>query len=327
MIHRRLARHGIRPPTDLIRSDGSVRMCCPRCSHQRRVSPNAKCLWVQTRRGFWTCHHCGWRDPVQNKKRGAARGGRYSKRCAPLSSPAAESPPAMPRPRQSASLGARLRRFLSVRGIDPYMAQRHGVCQMRVFHAQRQKTDTALVFEYRRNGVLVNRKMRFAGKAFQCESGCERLLWGVDDLGETTVIVEGELDRLAALQAGVAHVVSVPDGAPQADARNLAVKMDFLRGDAPRLAAVHRFIIATDDDAPGHRLAQALSQTLGPHRCVMAGAGDTPGYPGGLKDIGDVLTIMGENAVVSALNRTRTDHDDSKKPTDGAGQDQRLRTA
>jgi len=46
--------------------------------------------------------------------------------------------------------------------------------------------------------------------------GAEKILYGLDDVaGESEVIiVEGEMDRLAMMEAGITNVVSVPDGAP-----------------------------------------------------------------------------------------------------------------
>ena len=46
--------------------------------------------------------------------------------------------------------------------------------------------------------------------------GAEKILYGLDDItGQSEVIiVEGEMDRLAMMEAGIRNVVSVPDGAP-----------------------------------------------------------------------------------------------------------------
>ena len=46
--------------------------------------------------------------------------------------------------------------------------------------------------------------------------GAEKILYGLDDIvGQSEVIiVEGEMDKLAMMEAGIKNVVSVPDGAP-----------------------------------------------------------------------------------------------------------------
>ena len=57
--------------------------------------------------------------------------------------------------------------------------------------------------------------------------------YGYDDIAPTTVIVEGEMDKLAVEVAGLQNCVSVPDGAPAANAKNLETKFDladYLRG-------------------------------------------------------------------------------------------------
>ncbi len=46
--------------------------------------------------------------------------------------------------------------------------------------------------------------------------GAEKILYGLDDIAgqSEVIIVEGEMDRLAMMEAGITNVVSVPDGAP-----------------------------------------------------------------------------------------------------------------
>lgn len=305
--HKRLRQFGIIVGAQTpVRPDGQAYVRCPQCSDSRKKA-NKPCLGVNIRKGLWKCHHCGWKTPGVNTQRvvraknvrpGAWwHGGRTADGRAPVA----------PKERRIVPLSAHWRRFLAQRGIDPDFAQTQDTGQTMVFNLETKKREAALCFSYRRRGEVRARKFRFAEKAFQLEAGCERMLFGVDSIAETTIIVEGELDRLACLQAGINAVVSVPDGAPTPDCRNLARKLAFLDADASRLAQVQRFIIASDDDAPGHRLAQALIARLGAHRCHMPGGGALPAYPHGRSDLGAVLRDFGPSAVRSAAGLTDLD--------------------
>lgn len=302
MIHKRLIDAGIAVPAHTVTTaSGQTSVCCPQCSATRR-KPWMRCLSVNVRRGLWLCHHCGWKTP--SLKAGTRKIDRHPLKIQDSGRWPATQRVKVPAQREVTALGATWRKYLAGRGIDPDFAQAHGVGQARVYNLARGQREAALCFEFTRKGVVRNRKFRFAGKQFQLEGGCERLLWGVDALGPTTVIVEGEIDRLACLQAGIKHVVSVPDGAPSVHSRDLVAKLGFLNGDALRLSKVQRFVLAVDDDGPGRRLAQALAARLGPHLCVMIGGGAQPSYPGQRKDAGNVLQDLGAAALKAHFEAT-----------------------
>ena len=89
----------------------------------------------------------------------------------------------------------------------------------------------------------------------------------------------------AAIQSGFPFTVSVPDGAPPArdEQGNLVAvpegaddvapehdeKYRYIFNNWPRLEKVKRFILATDGDEPGWRLAQELARRLGRARCAF----------------------------------------------------------
>lgn len=63
-----------------------------------------------------------------------------------------------------------------------------------------------------RDGQLVNVKYRTLDKKFWQVKGAEKVLYGLDDIapGATdVVIVEGEVDKLSLMEAGIKAVVSV----------------------------------------------------------------------------------------------------------------------
>ena len=73
-------------------------------------------------------------------------------------------------------------------------------------------------------------------------SKAERILYGMDDINpEMTIIVEGEMDKLAFEMAGYENVVSVPDGAPSVNSASYSSKFDFLGDEV--LDKVKRFVL------------------------------------------------------------------------------------
>src|SRR5262249_28859037 len=105
---------------------------------------------------------------------------------------------------------------LEERGLDPELAAKLG------WTSGGRLGDVCLTIPYFRRGEGVNRKYRTLGKDKRFVQDCDavKCLWNVDVLADHTLkdqpalLVEGELDGLAAIQCGYPRTVSVPDGAP-----------------------------------------------------------------------------------------------------------------
>ena len=48
---------------DIKNKTGEFTMLCPKCSHTRKKK-NIKCLSINTDKGLYNCHHCGWSGNV-----------------------------------------------------------------------------------------------------------------------------------------------------------------------------------------------------------------------------------------------------------------------
>ena len=99
--------------------------------------------------------------------------------------------------------------FFRKRGISDATLSRARVGMQRdVWSPPAGARTDAIAFAYFHRGELVNVKYRGPGKAFwQCK-GAKKVLYGVDDLdlandSEPIVIVEGEVDRLSMVEAGI----------------------------------------------------------------------------------------------------------------------------
>jgi len=176
-----------------------------------------------------------------------------------------------------------------------------------------------VVFPFMEHGRAVNEKYRAAGKRFWQKAGGKRTFWNADALDDPALeshvpltITEGEIDGLTAIEAGFPLTVSVPDGAlpvkegddpdkvePADAGSEHSGKFEFLWNNRERLRRVKRFIIATDADAPGRRLAAELVRRLSPARCSFVE------YPDGCKDLNDVAVRHDIQAVVQVLNSAK----------------------
>lgn len=261
---------------------GEIKTVCPRCSASRKKS-RYPCLNVSIDKGLWHCWHCGWA--------GSLLQGEYSR---PTLTKVHRKPDYVA---QSTGLPEKLLAWFKSRGITEPVLRRNMIGHGSAYFPQVEEERTCVMFPYRRRGEVLNVKYRTGDKLFRMEGGCERVLYGLDDIGERLVWVEGEIDKLSLEVAGITSCVSVPDGAPAPDSKSYESKFDFL--DAPELTRVTEHVIAVDNDAPGLRLREELIRRLGPEKCRVVD------WPDGAKDANDVLVQFGVDVLLSCLNDAR----------------------
>lgn len=210
------------------------------------------------------------------------------------------------------------------RGISAETAVHYGLFTGR---GERPKAVTpdidgnVVAFPYVEHGRVVAEKYRGPGKVFWQRSGGKKTFWNSDVLddpvleavnGPGLIITEGEIDALTALDCGFPFTVSVPDGAPPVPAGREPEDLDpanpdnehdgkfaYVHNNRDRLRRVRRFVLAVDADGPGRRLGAELVRRFGPGRCLFVT------YPEGCKDLNDVLTRHGRDAVTRVLNEAK----------------------
>lgn len=186
--------------------------------------------------------------------------------------------------------------WLMARGIDPAIAEAHGVQS-----TGRKNGGDWLAFPYQRSGKTVTTKYRRidAGpedQKFSQDAGAPyKLCWNEDSLrqGEGPVVItEGEMDTLAVLQADFDRVISIPDGAPAHEVEDDGSdKWAYVPDLIDRLRGCRDIVIAADGDQPGANLRAYLERRLGKARCRYLR------YPPGCKDANDVLRKNGKDAL------------------------------
>lgn len=248
---------------------GEIDVPCPECSPTRKKK-HARCLSVNVEKGVWNCAHCGWTGTLKDgARRGEFEHWRKPVYIRPVQREAAEG------------IDPAVVAWFDERGIPESVIRRNQVSAQIVYMPQVEERVKAICFPYYRDGELINCKYRDREKNFRMEAGAERILYGLNDIAATTIICEGEIDKLSIEAAGFANCVSVPDGAPAINAKNYASKFSFLDDD--RLENVTQWIIAVDNDEPGTRLEQELSRRFGIENCKRVV------WPEGCKDANDVL--------------------------------------
>jgi len=264
---------------------GEKDVLCPQCSHTRKKKTD-KCLSVNVDKGSWLCMHCGWSGGLGGHDPNA-----YG---APLTKTYTA-----PVVREVAPLSDVARDWFTKRGIPDWVLEDAGITDGPEFCPGLEKRVNALRFPYHRQGDIVHYKFRGPGKTFWTTPNSERILYGLDDVvgAETLAITEGEVDKLTIDAVQGWPCVSVPDGAPSADAKHYASKFSFLDDPTTEaiLGAAKTIVLAVDMDAPGNKLADELARRLGYKRCRRVR------WPDGCKDANETLTKLGASAVQQAL--------------------------
>lgn len=253
---------------------GEVKTTCPRCSEYRKKK-SYPCLNCNLDKGVWHCWHCDWAGTLASGE---------ERRSNPAATPLVFRKPVY----RQTTLTPRVLAWFASRGIPERVLARNRISYGPVYMPQVEQEVPAIQFPYFRNGEVVNVKYRDGQKHFRMSGGAERLLYGWDDVeGDTLIICEGEMDKLAIEVAGFTACVSVPDGAPAVTAKNYESKFDFLLSAESLLHPLKRIILAVDNDAPGQKLAEELARRLGPERCYRVT------WSSECKDANDVLMSHG----------------------------------
>ncbi len=264
------------------RTSGEIKTTCPQCSAHRKKR-NYPCLNVNIDKGVWHCWHCEWAGGLGT---GIQRRPEIVK--------AWRKPDYVAK---SEGVPDGVVAWFAKRGISAEVLRRNQIGHGSRYFPQVEDERTCVLFPYLRGSEVVNIKARTADKLFRMESSCERVLYGLNDIGEVLVWVEGEIDKLSLDEAGYPSCVSVPDGAPAPDSKSYGSKFDFL--DAPELERVKTHIIAVDIDAPGVRLKDELVRRLGRENCLIVD------WPEGCKDANEVLTQYGPDKLAECICNAR----------------------
>lgn len=260
---------------------------CPLCSETRKNKADTCLSWLHTEnRAVWNCHNCQSHGVL-------FLDGKYFKSSKPM--------PANRPDFRSKLMPADVSVMSMIktdRGISAVTQQ-----QAKVFGFTRAGQSWAAFPYYDVDGKVLSIKYRrMDAKQFYSEPGGMQVFYGLErvDPKSTLVIVEGEVDALSMLEAGVSNAVSVPGGAPsEAVTAEHSRKFDFLLHSKALIDSVPRIILAVDNDGPGQVLASELARRIGREKCY------TVDWPEGCKDANDVLRAHGDLALRDLVTNAR----------------------
>lgn len=255
---------------------------CPQCSASRKKK-NYPCLNVNLDKEVWNCWHCGWSGSLG---KGIERRPEIKKTYRKPDYVA-----------NSTGLPDSVVEWFKQRGISQQTLLRNQIGSGKIYFPQVEEERGCIMFPYFRGSECINVKYRSRDKMFRLASGAERILYGLNDIMDHLIWVEGEMDKLSLEEAGYTSVVSVPDGAPAPDSKSYDSKFDFM--DCPELANASLHIIAVDNDLPGRRLEEELVRRLGRDKCLIVK------WPEGCKDANDTLIAHGTQALEEAIEQAQ----------------------
>jgi twinkle protein len=249
------------------RTSGEVQTTCPKCSHTRKKKTD-KCLSINLDKKTWFCHHCS--------HKGAYFEPEYT-----------DITYVKPEFRNNTNLSDRLVKWFSERGIRQNTLIEARITEGLEFMPQKSKDCNTCQFNYFLRDELINIKYRTDDKCFKLHKGSELILYNINSVfdNDEIVIVEGEMDCLSYIEAGIKGVVSVPNGANVKN-NNLSYLdryIDWFDG--------KQIIIGVDNDEPGRKLRDELAFRFGVENCKWIDYGK-------YKDANEVLVNDGVGALI-----------------------------
>ena len=237
---------------------------CPECSHTRKKQ-HEKCLSVNIAEGTWYCHHCAWAGTL---RRDAKKENQI--------------PDFVNLVQNKKAFSENILEYFRQRGISPETLTKQNIFT-------NDSKDEFIGFPYYYDGKVVNIKYRSIDKRFSQTPNGYRIFYNIDKVLKNSeiIIVEGEIDALSYIECGFENVLSVPDGALNADARNVTAKMKFVDNSIELLDDVSTIYLALDNDANGRRMTEELARRFGKDRCKIVN------FPTNCKDANDVLVSHG----------------------------------
>jgi len=250
---------------------------CPLCSADRKpINQKKKCASYDWDRGLGTCHNCHEVFQLHTFKRKGGSNRIYNK------------------PKQIANplLSDKVIKWFEKRGISNNTLVKMKITEGKEFMPQTGKEENTIQFNYFINNELINIKYRDGKKNFKLVKGAEKIFYNIDStIGHKyVVIVEGEIDALSFIDAGINSVVSVPNGATIT-----GTNLDYLDSCIDYFEGKEKIIIAVDKDEAGENLRQELIRRLGAETCYTVDFGD-------YKDANEFLVANGRHMLSSLID-------------------------
>lgn len=256
---------------------GSIRdtgkTTCPTCSELRKPEHRKdKCLSVNVAEGVFNCHNCGFAGKV----------GEYA--------PVKEVQYAVPTYNNQTDIPNTVVHWFFKRGISQKTLTKMQISYGKEWIPKDEAIVGAIQFPYFRDGQIVNIKYRSSSKGFKMFKDAQLIPFNLDGIKDSQEViwVEGEMDQLSFVEAGIDYAISVPNGASRGN-QNL----EYLDNSWDCFENIKRHYICTDNDEAGFKLRDELIRRLGIERCLQINLIDC-------KDANEFLQKYGPEALRQA---------------------------
>lgn len=249
---------------------------CPVCSEGRKKK-SQKCLMLDWERGLGTCQHCGEVLQLHTYEKETQSNYTYTK----------------PYVKETQnSLHIKIVDWFKTRNISNDTLSKMNITDGVEFMPQVGKEVNVIMFNYFVDGVLINVKYRDAQKNFKLYKGAQKTFYNIDSIkdSEKCVIVEGEIDAMSFVEAGIDYVVSVPNGFTAKGQINLDYLTDFYS----YFEAKTEIYICVDNDEAGENGKKELIRRFGSDKVFLCDLKDC-------KDANEYLIKYGKDALKTVV--------------------------
>ena len=252
---------------------------CPVCSEHRKKKTD-KCMSVFWDTGLGQCNHCGETIQLHTYKKKQLEKV-YVK-------------PQISSPKTSYS-DQFIKYAKDIRCISESTLNKLRISQQKEWMPKAKEVIDCILFNYYLEDELINIKYRAKNKDFKLFKDAEKIFYNLDNIStvKECIIVEGEWDVCAFVEAGYINCVSVPNGF------NLKgdVSLDYLDNYYNYFENKDVIYLAVDNDAAGVHGQKELIRRFGAEKCKIVDFEDC-------KDANDYLIKYGKdklsNTVVKA---------------------------
>lgn len=257
--------------------DGVKRVTCHLCTSDRKTKNlNKKDLELYWNTGLGFCHHCHERIQLHTYKK-KTEDKIYIK------------------PKfNDTVLSDNVLNWFTGRGISKFALVTAKVTEGLEYMPQVSKEVNTINFNYFLNDELINTKFRDAKKNFKLCKGAEKIFYNIDAIrtSKECIIVEGEIDALSFIEAGIYDVVSVPNGFNAQGTINL----DYLDNYLDYFDNKDKIYLALDNDEAGLKGKAEFIRRLGAERCYIVDFKDC-------KDANEYLIKYGKEDLSEVLDK------------------------
>jgi len=246
---------------------------CPKCSHERKKKTQ-KCMMLDWDRGLGTCQHCGVVLQLHTYKKQNSQS---------FVLPHVDLNP----------IQEKVYNWFETRGIGRETLQRTKVTNGVEFMPQLGRKANVIMFNYYVDDILVNVKYRDAMKNFKLHKGSQKTFYNINSIKDTEccVIVEGEIDCLSYIEAGIDYVVSVPNGFTASG----QINMDYLTDFYHYFESKEKIYVAVDNDEAGENGKKELIRRFGSDKVYLVDFKDC-------KDANEYLIKYGNQALKDTIS-------------------------